>query len=194
MRKDNAIFFVCGIFFGALVGYFLFESVASTPARAPGAGEIVPSPGGGAPRRLIDPAEVSALERMARESPEDVGVRVRIGNLYMEGGDLARAERWLREALRIDQDNLHALNHLALVFVSDGRVDEAVAQYEAALEIDPSHPASLLGLGRIKLYAQQDIRGGLELWERLMRVAPESPEAQSIREELETLRSAHTGS
>jgi hypothetical protein len=59
--------------------------------------------------------------------------------------------------------------------------------------MEPAHPASLLGLGRVKLYLQQDIDGGLRLWEQLVAVAPSSAEAQSVRDELEALKSAHPG-
>jgi hypothetical protein len=69
-----------------------------------------------------------------------------------------------------------------------------VAAFEENLERDPSHPASLLGLGRIKLYVQRDIAGGIELWDKLVNVAPDSVEARAVRDELEALKSAHSGS
>ena len=41
---------------------------------------------------------------------------------------------------------------------------------------------------------EQDIEGGLEMWRRLVTVAPQSAEALSVRDELEALTSAHPGS
>ena len=73
-------------------------------------------------------------------------------------------------------------------------MDGAVGSFEQTLAIDPNHPPSLLGLGRIKLYLQQDIDGGLAMWQKLMAVAPSSEEAQSVRDELDALKSAHPGS
>ena len=68
-----------------------------------------------------------------------------------------------------------------------------MSTFERTLEMSPSHPPSLLGLGRVKLYLQRDIEGGLAMWERLVEVAPDSAEAESVRDELEALTSAHSG-
>jgi cytochrome c-type biogenesis protein CcmH/NrfG len=84
---------------------------------------------------------------------------------------------------------LHARNHLAITYLSLSRVEPAVAAFEENLRKDPAHPASLLGLGRIKLYVQKDIQGGLALWEKLVEVAPDSAEAAAVRDELEALKS-----
>ncbi|MGH9363886.1 MAG: tetratricopeptide repeat protein, partial [Thermoanaerobaculia bacterium] len=118
----------------------------------------------------------------------------KIGSLYMEAGRYEEALRWLEESIRLDPEDLHARNHLAITYLSLGRVEPAVAAFEENLRRDPAHPASLLGLGRIKLYVQKDIQGGLALWEKLVQVAPTSAEAEAVRDELEALKSAHAGS
>jgi tetratricopeptide (TPR) repeat protein len=75
-----------------------------------------------------------------------------------------------------------------------GRIDEAISEYEAALALNPSHPQSLLGLGRVLLFGKNDVQRGIEAWSRLLEASPESPEAESIREELEALKAAHSNS
>jgi len=144
--------------------------------------------------RQVDEKELQTLEAQARENPGDGAVRTRIGGLYMEGGRHGDAVPWLEEAIRIDPGDLHARNHLAIAYLNLGRLEPAVAAFEENLAKDPAHAASLLGLGRIKLYVQQDIQGGLALWEKLMEVAPDSAEAAAVKNELEALKSAHAGS
>jgi tetratricopeptide (TPR) repeat protein len=195
MRKDNAIFFVSGLAFGVFVGYFLFQSVIQSPGSPAAASP--PGSMGTAGTAMNPPAletqEIAALEREANDNPNDAEVRSRIGLLYMEAGRYSDAVRWFREALARKGDDLHVRSHLATSLAGLGRIDESVTEYEAALEIDPSHPQSLLGLGRVLLLGRNDIRGGLEVWERLIESAPDSPEALSIREELEALKAAHSG-
>lgn len=193
MRKDNTLFFVAGLAFGVLIGYFLFQSLIATSGV-----QTVSSPvqAGSQPvtsQPVIDPREMAALERAAADNPDDAKVRERMGTLYLEAGEYDQATRWLSAAVKLNGGDLHTRNHLALSLAGQGRLDEAIAEYEAALTIDPAHPQSLLGLGRVLLYGKNDMQRGLEVWEKLIEVAPNSPEAESIREGLETLKEAHSG-
>jgi tetratricopeptide (TPR) repeat protein len=192
MRKDNTVFFLAGLVFGVAVGFFLFQTVAEAPRLPAVSGAPPGGPSTPPNRRVLDPQEMSALVDMAERNPEDSEVRNQIGNLYMESGNYEEAVRWFRESLKIRGEDLHVRDHLAMSLAGLGRIDEAISEYESALELDPNHPQSLLGLGRVLLLGKNDIQGGIAAWSKLVEVAPESPEAASIREELEALKSAHT--
>ncbi len=200
MNRD-LVFFVSGLAFGVAAGYFVFRAVS--PSAAPAAAESAAMPGSTigldakseAPEfNELDENEIQTLEVEARDNPRDGAVRTRIGGLYMEAGRHGDAVPWLEEAIRIDPEDLHARNHLAIAYLNLGRLEPAVAAFEDNLGRDPAHAPSLLGLGRIKLYVQKDIQGGLALWEKLMEVAPDSAEATAVKDELEALKSAHAGS
>jgi len=197
MNRD-LVFFVSGLAFGVAAGYFVVRAVS--PSAAPAAGESAAMPGSTigldakSEARKLDENEIQTLEAEARDNPRDGAVRTRIGGLYMEAGRHGDAVPWLEEAIRIDTGDLHARNHLAIAYLNLGRLEPAVAAFEDNLAKDPAHAPSLLGLGRIKLYVQKDIQGGLALWEKLMEVAPDSAEATAVKDELEALKSAHAGS
>lgn len=200
MNRD-LVFFVTGLCFGAVAGYFVFRTVV-----APESGTIATS---AADRTTTESSQigldtepetvpldmdvVEQLEADAKSDPADAGVRARLGRMYMDAGRYEDAVAWLRSAIEIERRNLDARNQLALSFLNLGRLDDAVATYEETLQLEPEHPGSLLGLGRVKLYLLQDIEGGLAMWETLIAVAPGSTEAQSVRDELEALKSAHPG-
>ncbi len=200
MRKDNAVFFLTGLAFGVLLGYFAFESVVQDSGNVSMATHIGSQGGFGSPdgatqpppRRVLDRQEVAALESVLQRNPADNSARVRLGNLYLEAGHDDEAISWLRQALEREPDNVHARTHYAQSLANVGRVEEAISEYQAVLARAPGNAQALLGLGRVRLYAQQDIRAGLEAWEELTRVAPNSREASSISDELEALKSAHT--
>jgi tetratricopeptide (TPR) repeat protein len=192
MRKDNTIFFLAGLVFGVWVGYFLFQSVQQNSAPSPVSEGGTRAESNAPAGRVVDPQEMSALERMAGDNPEDPEVRVRIGTLYMEAGNYQEAVLWFRQAMEKRGEDIHVRNQLAMSLAGLGRIDDAIAEYEAALALNPSHPQSLLGLGRVLLFGKSDVQGGTEAWSRLVETAPDSPEAESIREELEALKAAHS--
>jgi predicted Zn-dependent protease len=222
--KRDLVFFVTGLSFGVAVGYFAFRaasaggpvsaalvSTAPSATGAPAASEAPAAPMGATgpmsslsgsktglgsepPLKKLDEEQVRTLEGKAGKNASDVSSRAELGRLYLEAGKYPEATRWLEEAVNLDPTDLHARNHLAICYLNEGHVDQAVSAFEENLKRDPSHAASLLGLGRVKLYLQRDIQGGLAMWEKLVQVAPDSPEASAVRDELEALKSAHSRS
>jgi len=196
----DLVFFVAGLCFGIVAGFFVFRAVVA-PNASTGVTQAPANPERsqvGLDTELqtkpLDRDEIERLEASAKQDPNDAAVRAELGSLYLDAGRYEDAAAWLASALEIEPRNLPARNHLALSLLNLGRVDDAVATYEETLRLEPEHPASLLGLGRVKLYVQRDIAAGLAMWERLVAVAPSSTEAQSVRDELEALKSAHSGS
>ena len=194
MNRD-LVFFIAGLCFGIVGGYFVpVEAPGSSVSRSARTESsqigLEPEP----QFEKLDEDEVARLEAEAESRPKDARPRARLGSLYLDAGRFGEAVTWLERARELEPSDLHVRNHLALSYLNMGSLEDAVATYEETLRIEPSHPPSLLGLGRIKLYLQQDIDGGLAMWERLMAEAPGSVEAESVRDELEALKSAHPGS
>ena len=198
MNRD-LVFFVAGLSFGIAAGFFVFRAVSQPTSSKTIASEAAVTEqseiGLDSERPVVelDDAEARELEEQAEANPGDAEVRVRLAALYMDAGRYSEALPWLLSATKLAPRDLSARNSLALTYLNMGRLDDAVTTFEETLRLEPTHPASLLGLGRVKLYLQKDIDGGLRMWERLMEVAPSSVEAQSVRDELEALKSAHSG-
>ncbi|HSF17806.1 MAG TPA: tetratricopeptide repeat protein [Vicinamibacteria bacterium] len=200
MNRD-LLFFVSGLAFGVAAGYFLFRALSPAVELADQVASRPPemsSSSIGLERKpqfeALDDEKKAELEARARDDARDPAVRAELGSLFLDAGRFSEAVPWLEESLALAPNDLHVRNHLAVAYLNVGRLPEAVEVYEATLARVPEDPASLLGLGRIKLYLQKDIRGGLKLWEKLVEIAPGSAEARSVRDELEALQSAHTGS
>lgn len=198
MNRD-LVFFVTGLCFGAVAGFFIFRAVAAREtstvvesARTTSESSQIGLTAEPEPVAL-DTKLVEQLETDANNDPADAAVRAQLARVYMDAARYEDAVAWQRSALEIEPNDLGVRTQLALSLLNLGKLDDAVATYEAALQLEPEHPGSLLGLGRVKLYLLQDIEGGLAMWEKLIAVAPASSEAQSVRDELEALKSAHSG-
>jgi tetratricopeptide (TPR) repeat protein len=78
----------------------------------------------------LQPSSGSARELLA-DATYDAGV------LLLERNDYRAAENALRESLMLEPDSPEALNNLGIALASQGRIDEAVLQWQRALAIKP---------------------------------------------------------
>ena len=193
--RQRALFFGAGLAFGVFVGWLLAQSseAPSRPARAavaPAPTRPAPPPAPEAPLPLDD----DRLERLLAEveaRPEDPAARAAVADLYYAAREYGDAAYWWRQARNLDPADLDIRASLGFALLARGDVAGAVSEYESVLAEDPAHGDSLLALGRLRLYVEQDIAGGLALWERYLETAPDSPEADDLRQAIRALREAH---
>src|SRR4051794_4731104 len=91
-------------------------------------------------RRLGAAEEAVAWAGQAEQvAPGQVLAPVMLGSAYRALGDVASAEAALRRAYHLDPTNLAVHTDLAELVAGDGRLDEALAWVESALQVDPRH-------------------------------------------------------
>nr|XP_037289959.1 protein O-mannosyl-transferase TMTC1-like [Rhipicephalus microplus] len=88
------------------------------------------------------------LERAVELDPDFCEAYSSLAALMAEKGDLAEAERLHQMALRSDDRNADARNNYGTFLQSHGRAEEAMAQYEQALDIQQNHTVALLNAAR----------------------------------------------
>lgn len=91
------------------------------------------------------------LERAVRLSPDFADLRVRLGLLHRDVGDLARARVELETARTINPNYLHARLSLGTLLLGAGEQEAARREFEAVLEIEPTHRSAKLYLRLIQL-------------------------------------------
>lgn len=197
---QRLLFFGAGLAFGVLVGWLAGRSApgaGGTPGAplvsgAPAA-PITPPPPVAEPPAPVDGERLEALLAEVEGRPEDPAARAAVGGLYLEARNFSEAAYWFRQARNLAPADLASRASLGLALLGMGDVPGAAAEYEAVLAEDPAHGGALLALGRLRLYALQDMAGGIELWERFLAAHPDAPEAGELREAVRALRSAHPG-
>jgi len=190
--SERALFFGAGLAFGILVGFLVSGSpgppapAAPPPAPAPEtASAPLPEP------RPVDPEALQTLLAAVEATPEDPAARAAVGDLHLDALDFGQAVYWFQQARNLDPSDLDVRSRLAFAQLGAGDVAGAVAGYEAVLAEDPEHFESLVALGRVRLFVEQDLAAGIELWERAIAARPDSPEAAALRAQIESLRTAH---
>jgi lipopolysaccharide biosynthesis regulator YciM len=128
---------------------------------------------------------IEELEKAARIDPGALELRLVLGNLYREKGQVGRA---IQEHQRLLQrPRLNRLEHanvqlcLGLDYRRGGFVDRAVAAFTDVLKLDPDNEAALVNLEKL----QEDQHQWMDAYvtrKRLAQLAgpPEQPKSQSI--------------
>jgi len=84
---------------------------------------------------------IKLLGAAVRHAPaNETGALEDLGLLYLQTGELEKAERLLRRAVETDGTSLVALTRLGSTLITCGRASEAVEVLERARELDPSDP------------------------------------------------------
>jgi lipopolysaccharide biosynthesis regulator YciM len=128
---------------------------------------------------------IEQLERAARQDPGALEIRLVLGNLYREKGQVGRAvqeHQGLLQRPRLKKiEHAHVLVCLGLDYRRGGFVDRAVAAFSEVLKLDPTNEAALVNLERL----QEDQHQWQEAYvtrQRLAQIAgpPNEPRSQLI--------------
>lgn len=67
----------------------------------------------------------------------------RLGNLYIDAGDLSRAEYTYKRALEVDPGHVNAMHNLALVYKRQKKTSQFVKTYKRAQRMELRHPRNV---------------------------------------------------
>jgi cytochrome c-type biogenesis protein CcmH/NrfG len=189
--KESVLFGIAGVFVGLLLGWIIGSQQAGPARPTPPAPEAQSAQSQAATPPPIDEARVSALKSSAQNNPKDAAVRVELGNLYFDHEQYRDAVQWYEDALRIDPKSVDVSTDLGIGYYYMNQPDRALEQFNRSLQLDPSHAKTLLNIGIVRAFGKQDLEGAAKAWQRVVDLAPDSPEGQRARQALAGLRSAH---
>jgi len=194
MTRDAVIFGIAGTMFGLLAGWIIGSQQVRPVAVAPTTAQAT-APQGASPSGEqappIDLKRAAALEQQANAAPKDAAVRVELGNLYFDAKRFDLAIPWYEASLRLNPRDIGVSTDLAVCYHYMGDPDKALRQIDQSLAIDPKHAKTLLNQGIIRAFGKQDLDGALESWEKVVKFAPNTPEAERARQGLDGLKAAH---
>ena len=197
MRSDAIAYVVAGIAFGTILGWVIGTQQVRRAA-APAAETTVASnqQAGSTTRQppALDQARVQDLQKTISSDPNNVQAVIDLGNTYFDAERWDDAITWYRRAVELDPKNADASTDLGVSLYYSNRADEALAQFEHSLKISPQHTKTLLNKGIVLAFGKQDLRGAAAEWEKVVTLAPNSPEGQAARRALEGIAAAHAKS
>lgn len=197
MKPDSIAFGIAGIVFGLIAGWIIGSQQAAlrpgAPVQATAAAPASAPAGGGSTAALLDENKVKALTTVAEQQPANPTPRVELGNLYFDSERYTDAIRWYAEALKLAPKDVNVSTDLGVSYYYTNQPDLALAQFDESLKIEPNHTKTLLNMGIVRAFGKQDLAGAEQVWQRVLELAPSSPEGQAAKRALDSLRSAHPG-
>jgi cytochrome c-type biogenesis protein CcmH/NrfG len=125
-------------------------------------------------------------------APHAIGPQeyAQLGMRFLEDGDFATAESYLRRAVEIAPENAGAHADLAVALMYQRRWQEAHGELETAAQLSPATPEIYLLQGVVYRDGMQDPVRARAAWERfLAMVPPGTSQADTVEQWLEGLGS-----
>src|ERR687892_136535 len=173
MRTESILFAIGGMVFCVILGWDI-------------RGQQQPPP-------VIDEGRVQALETVINNDPKNAEARIQLANVYFDGERYQDAIKWYQEALKLDPKNVNASTDLGVSYYYTNQPDRALQQFDHSLSIDPRHTKTLLNQGIVRAFGKQDLDGATASWQKVVELAPDSPEGQAAKRALDSMKSAHPG-
>jgi tetratricopeptide (TPR) repeat protein len=145
MTKENVLFTVIGLLLGAIIGFFVTNSInqsaavpggaimSQQPAGLPSGHPAVPGGDGGAV------PEVQAAIEKARQNPNDFEAQMKAAELYYQIQRFEGAIEFLKKANEIQPDNQEVIVNLGNANFDAGKYDEVEKWYSMALAKKPDN-------------------------------------------------------
>lgn len=120
------------------------------------------------------------LETRVRARPDDIPTRLALAEAYVDAqrGDDAAGQ--YRAVLQIDNENVPALNGVALLLFRSGSPEGALAASERVLSLRPRDPDALFLKGLI-LYQREDFAQAVAVWDVFLEVGEFHGAAPMVR-------------
>jgi tetratricopeptide (TPR) repeat protein len=198
MKLESIVYAISGVLFGLIAGWIIGGQQAQLAPRARATqSESVPQQAPPAPASstpapaILDETKAQALERVAERDPKNAVARAKLGDLYYDAGRYPEAIKWYQASLSLNPKDVDVSTDLGVSYYYNREADRAIEQLQHSLEIDPTHAKTLLNLGVVRAFGKRDLKGASEAWQKLVQVAPQSPEGQQAKQALDSLSSAH---
>lgn len=193
MKADSIAYVIAGMCFGVILGWVIGTQQTRRPLPAVAQSSAAGGQTAGNPQQAppLDEGRVQALTTIVKNDPKNADALVQLGNTYFDAERWEDAIQWYRRAVEVDPKNADASTDLGVSLYYSNRPDEALAQFEHSLKVSPQHTKTLLNKGIVLAFGKRDLKAAAAEWEKVVSLAPDSPEGQAARRALEGIASAH---
>jgi Flp pilus assembly protein TadD len=141
--------------------------------------------------KALDNAKVAALMQNITANPKDFKSYMALADMYFQVGDYKNTALFTKKAVELKPKDVTALVADGAAQFNGGNNAAAIADWQAALKLDPKNVEAHYDLGFAYLSgAKPDLAKVREQWEAVVKLAPNSDIAKNVSTHLNSLKSA----
>ena len=199
MKAESIGYVLAGMLFGIILGWVLAvqqqgASAPAAPVQSTTAAPAAQQQDGQQQRPPLNEARVQELTKTVEGDPKNAGAVSELANLYFDAERFPDAVTWYERSLKLQPNDPNISTDLGVSYFYTDRADQALSQFEYSLKLDPAHVKTLFNKGIVLAFGKEDIKGATAAWQRVIELAPGTPEAQAARRALEGIASGpHAG-
>jgi cytochrome c-type biogenesis protein CcmH/NrfG len=153
-------------------------------ARGPGAGR-------GSCRQHAAPATTARRGQGAvAHDPNNSTATLQLANAYFDAEQFTKSIEWYERTVKLDPKNVDANTDLGVSYYYVNRTAEALSTFERSLAMDSKHTKTLLNKGIVLAFGKEDLKAAAAEWQKVVDLAPGSPEGEAARRALEGIAAA----
>lgn len=182
MKKETLLVAVVTLIAGFVIGLLAGQKSTPTTTQVAGGAPTAPAP-------VVNlQQKIGELKNIVAADPTNFQAWTALGNEYFDSNQYMDSIEAYDKALEIKPDSPNVLTDQGVMFKRLGWFDRAIANFEKANEVDPSHATSVYNLGIVYRYDLQDFPKAQEAWKKFLELSPSGPGSDRVRQDLEFLR------
>ncbi|MGB3648525.1 MAG: tetratricopeptide repeat protein [Desulfobulbales bacterium] len=134
-------------------------------------------------------SDILRLEQEVATNPTNVDAWTRLGHVYFDTNNPAKAIRAYEKSLELRPDDPNVLTDLGVMYRRNGQPDKALVTFDRAIAVDPRHEQSRFNKGIVLRYDMNDREGAVKVWEELLAINPNAlaPNGLPVSEAIKSL-------
>jgi tetratricopeptide (TPR) repeat protein len=133
---------------------------------------------------------IEEYQNILAGDPHNLAALIALGNAYYDAAQWKLAAQYYEQALRLNPHLADVVTDMGTCFRNLGMPDQAIAQFEKALTIEPTHQNALFNLGIVYGFDRKEYARAIAYWERLLHVSPKHPQAEYLQATMAQFRKA----
>ena len=128
---------------------------------------------------------IQSYEQQATQNPKDAQIPLKLANYLYDKKYFNLAIKWYERSLRLDPKDASARTDLGTSYFYTGQPQQAIAEYNKALAMNPGHQPTIFNLIVVNLEGTHDLRAARKYWNELNRQNPNYPGMNEIKAKLD---------